>query len=192
METFEIELEICLGYTHCGGMYTGGYGTVELTDEEVDELVKLMKEKNSSDVEEIKLREVAPEIYRKLDDAYRQLAYKTEEEYWLEEGYGNYECHTYDVSDMIEYLKEKDAWNFEIDENEFKDEEGNLDEEALECAERDYLSEAMDDYLYSLHGEERYDFLRNQVGISVDVDECEYEISIPSEIIDKAFPKSGK
>lgn len=195
MPKFDIDVEICLGFSHCGGEYNDGYGEVELTDDEVDQLVKLMKEKDSSDIEEIDLKEALPEIYKKLDEAYSALAYKAEEEHWLEEGYYHDECHNYENADMIAYLKEKDAWNFEYDEEEFKDENGKLDEEALYDEECYYLhQEALDDYLAGLHGEERYDFLRNKVGIDVDMSfaVAEYEISIPAEIISLAFPEDDE
>ena len=190
MAMYEIETDICLGFSHCGGVYNSGYGEVELSDEEVDELVALMKEKDTSDVDEMDLEENLPDIYKKLDTAYRDVAYDAEEEHWLEEGYYHLECHNYEDSVMIDYIKEKGEWEFEYDEEEFKDENGELDEEALFEAECDYLhEEGLDNYLSTLDGEERKDFLRNQVGIDVDPQGCEYEIEIPSEIIAKAFPK---
>lgn len=180
MALFDIELEICLGFSHSGGVYNEGYGEVELSDQEVDQIISVMKEKGTSDIEELGLKEVLPDIYRKLDDAYRELAYRAEEEHWLEEGYYHEECHQYKDSDMIDYLKEKNAWNFEYDEEEYKDENGQLDEDALIDAECEYLhEEALEDYLSSLDGEERYDFLRNKIGIVVDPEGCDYEIEIP-------------
>lgn len=188
MPRFEIEVDICLGFSHSGGVYNDGFGEVELSDKEVEQLVNLMKEKGTSDIEELELQEMFPEIYDKLDAAYRSVAYQAEEEHWLDEGYYHEECHNFDNSEMIEYLKEKGFWNFEYDEEEYKDENGQIDKDALEWAESDYLSEAMDDYLGSLDGEERYDFLRNKVGIAVDPEGCEYEIKIPDEIVVMAFP----
>ena len=192
MPKFEIEVDICLGFSHCGGVYNDAYGEVELSDKEVEQLVNLMKEKESSNIEELELKTTLPEIYNKLDEAYNASACKAEEEHWLDEGYYHLECHNYEDADMIAYLKEKNAWNFEYDEEEFKAETGELDEEALFDAECDYLhEEALDDYLSSLNGEERYDFLRNKVGIDVDMSfsDSEYEITIPSEIIAIAFPE---
>ena len=189
MPKFDIKLKICLGFSHCGGVYNTGYGEVELTDKEVEQLVNLMKEKGTSNVEELELQEALPEIFEKLNDAYSALAYKAEEEHWLDKGYYHEECHNYEDEDMIDFLKEKDAWSFEYDEEEFKDERGKLDEEALLDAECDFLhEEALNKYLYGLSGEERYDFLRNKIGIDVEVFGCDYEVEIPSEIIALAFP----
>lgn len=193
MPIFDIELEICLGYSHSGGVYNVGFGDVELSDNEVEQLVNLIKEKGYSDIRKLKLNKVFPEIYKKLDDAYQAVAYKAEEEHWLEEGYNRYECHNYEDADMIAYLKEKDAWDFEYNEEEYIDETGKINEEVLFDAECEYLhEEGLDRYLSSLDGEERYDFIRKKVGIDVDVFGCDYEIAIPSEIIALAFPKEEK
>ena len=107
MPKFDIEVEICLGYSHCGGVYNDGCGEVELSDNEVEQLVTLMKEKGTSDIIELELEEKHPEIYKKLDEAYSSLAYKAEEEHWLDDGYYRDECHNYEDADMIAFLKEK-------------------------------------------------------------------------------------
>lgn len=190
MPVFEIESEICLGFSHFGGVYNDCCGEVELFDEETEQLVKLMRDNDSSDMEDLELEDKFPEIFNKLDKAYREAAYKAEEEHWLDEGYQHMECHQYDDADMIEYLQEKGAWDFEYDEEEFTGEDGQLDEDALTDAQNEYLhEEALDNYLTGLHGEERYDFLRNKVGIDVDVQGCDYKVEIPQEIINLAFPK---
>lgn len=193
MPKFEIDVDICLGFSHSGGVYNDGFGEVDLSDKEVEELVNLMREKGTSNIEELNLQNELPEIYQKLDKAYNAVAYKAEEEHWLDEGYYHLECHNYEDEDMIGFLKEKNSWNFAYDEEKFKDDNGELNEEALFDAECDYLhEEALDDYLAGLNGEERYDFLRNKVGIEVDVWEYEYEIAIPSEIIALAIPKEKR
>ena len=193
MPTFDIESEICLGFSHSGGVYNSAYGEVELSDDEVNQLIVLMREKDSSDIEELNLEEELPEIYKKLDEAYRETAYTAEEEHWLEEGYYRNECHDFKDEDMIEFLKSKDAWHFEYDEEDVLDENGEIDQEALEDLEYDYLHQtAIDDYYYSVHGEERYDFLRNQMGIIVDPEGCDYEVKIPEAIVVLAFPEEDK
>ena len=112
MATYEFEVDICLGFSHSGGVYNSGYGEVELSDEEVDQLVALMKGKDTSDVGEMDLEKELPEIYKKLDAAYRDAAYDAEEEHWLEEGYYHLECHNYEDSVMIDYIKEKGDGEF--------------------------------------------------------------------------------
>ena len=81
-------------------------------------------------------------------------------------------------------------WDFEYDEEEFKDGTGELDENVLYLAECDYLKEeGLDQYLSGLDGKERYDFLRNQLGIEIDDFGCKYNVEIPSAIKAIAFPK---
>ena len=69
MGTYDFDCSSFLGMSHCGSVTADGTGSVELTDDEVAALVALMKEKDSSDVEEIGLKEALPEIYEKLDAA---------------------------------------------------------------------------------------------------------------------------
>lgn len=189
MPLFNVDYEQCLGFSHSGQVYESGFSVVELTEEEVGQLITLMREKESSDIEELKLEEALPEVYKKLDTAYRKAAEDAEETHWLNEGYYHDECHNFEADDMIAYLKSKDAWDFEYDEEEFLGEDGKLDKEALADAETDYLyEEAMDNYLAGLDGDDRKDFLKNRVGIEVDLDCLSYQVGIPEEIIDLAFP----
>ncbi|MCM1139327.1 MAG: hypothetical protein NC453_12225 [Muribaculum sp.] len=187
MPVFEVYVDQNMGVSHCGDISEGGCSEVELTDAEVETLVDLIRKNGTSDVEELKLSEHHPKIFSKLNDACRAAACKAEESYWLEVGFSNPECHDFDAQDMIDYLKARNAFNFEYDEADFLDEDGNLDEEALEEAELDFLNEsALEDYVFSLPEKERKEFLRHQVGIDVDLSDIEYAVVIPQEIIDMA------
>lgn len=68
--------------SHSGAVTEDGTGTVELSDEEVDTLVRLMQEMGTADVEELELEDRCPEIFEKLDDAYRGMAWRAEELHW--------------------------------------------------------------------------------------------------------------
>ena len=54
MALYSIESEQCLGMSHSGAVTVNGESAVELSDEEVDILVKLIKEKDSTDVKELR------------------------------------------------------------------------------------------------------------------------------------------
>ena len=187
MPIFSIDEDVCMGMSHSGGITQDGEGYVELTDEDVENLISLMRRKNSIEVDELELKDTYPEIYKKLDLAYYEMTANAEEEHWLEWGYHNSECHNFESSDMIEFLKSKDAWHFEYDENDFLDEDGEVDEDELSEAENEYMYEAMDKYFYSVSGDELKNFLKDIVGIDVDLTFVEYEVKIPQEIIDMAF-----
>ena len=70
MALYSIESEQCLGMSHSGAVTVNGESAVELSDEEVDILVKLIKEKDSTDVKDLDLKHLHPDIYEKLDDDY--------------------------------------------------------------------------------------------------------------------------
>ena len=79
MAKYEIECEQSLGWSHSGEEIAKGKGFVELTDEEVEVLVNLIREKGTTDVEMLELKEKHPTIYDKLDEGYHKMAYKAEE-----------------------------------------------------------------------------------------------------------------
>lgn len=192
MPVFEVYVDQCMGFSHCGIISEDGCSEVELTDSEVETLVDLIRKNGTPDVEELKLSELFPDIYAKLDKACYEAACDAEETHWLEEGFYMPECRNFDDREMIEYLKEKNAFDFEYDKEEFLDEDGNLDEEALADAEVEFLhDEALESYMYSLDGKEKNDFLRDKVGIQVDLDYVNYTVSIPEEIVDMANKKEG-
>lgn len=80
---FDIENEICLGISHSGAVMTEGTGILELDDNEVSLLINIIKEKKTSDVDELGIEESHPNLYEKLRQAYYDMAYKAEELHWL-------------------------------------------------------------------------------------------------------------
>ena len=78
----DIENGICLGISHSGAVMTEGTGILELYDNEVSLLINI-KEKKNSDVAELGIEELHPDLYEKLRQAYYDMAYKAEELHWL-------------------------------------------------------------------------------------------------------------
>lgn len=186
--TFDIESEVCLGWSHCGPVYSSSSGTVELSDDEVSQLVELIKEKGTSNIEELDLENTYPEIYKKLDDAYFRTAYEAEELHWL--WYGYYEgVYEYDVDELLSYCEKECDFVFEGNEEDFVDEDGNFDEESYEEAKMEaFLDEWLESYIESLDPPQQIDFMKNQMNASVDMDgnEISYEVNIPDSIIELA------
>ena len=79
----DIENGICLGISHSGAVMTEGTGILELYDNEVSLLINIIKEKKTSDVDELGIEESHPNLYEKLRQAYYDMAYKAEELHWL-------------------------------------------------------------------------------------------------------------
>ena len=113
MALYSIESEQCLGMAHFGGaVVVNGESAVELSDEEVNILVQLIKEKDSTDVDELDIATSHPDLYEKLDDAYRQMAYDAEELHWLWEGYHN-GYFEYDTDKLMNYCEKELGFKFE-------------------------------------------------------------------------------
>ena len=187
MALYSIESEQCLGMSHSGAVTVHGESAVELSDEEVDILVKLIKEKGTTDVEELDLENLHPDIYKKLDEAYYSMAYKAEEMHWLWEGYyGSY--FEYDEDKLKEYCKANCGFSyvFNKEENGY-DEDEEVDEYEIEDAENEAFSEWLDEYVKGLTDDEARDFFYNHMDADLDMDNVEYTVEIPQAIINKAL-----
>ena len=187
MALYSIESEQFLGMSHSGAVTVHGESAVELSDEEVDILVKLIKEKGTTDVEELDLEHLHPAIYNKLDEAYYDMAYKAEEIHWLWEGYyGSY--FEYDEDKLKEYCKANCGFSyvFNKEENGY-DEDEEVDEYMIEDAENEAFSEWLDEYVEGLSDDEVRDFFYNHMDADLDMDNVEYTVEIPQAIINKAL-----
>ena len=173
-----------LGFSHCGEVTADGYGTVELSDEEVSALVSLMKEKGTTDVEELGLKEALPEIYEKLDDAFREAAWNATLDHWYVSGYedGVYE---YDIDAVMDHCEDKCGFKFEYDVDDYLDEDGELDEDSVWDARYDEFLDWFEAYLEEMNPEERIAFLQEHMNAEVELseDELDYEVEIPDGVI---------
>ena len=194
MALYSIESEQCLGMSHHGAVTVNGESAVELSDEEVDILVKLIKEKGTTDVEDLDLENLYPDIYEKLDDAYRNMAYDAEEMHWLWEGYNN-GYYEYDTVELMNYCERELGFKFEYDEKDYylddpedleEGEEPDIDEDQIEEDKSDAFSEWLDDYVSGLDDDEAREFFYNHMDADLNMDDVEYTVEIPQAIINKA------
>ena len=194
MALYSIESEQCLGMSHHGAVTVNGESAVELSDEEVNILVKLIKEKNSTDVGDLDLETLHPDIYKKLDEAYSDMAYRAEEIHWLWEGYNN-GYFEYDSEKLMDYCEKELGFEFEYDVKDYylddpedleEGEEPEIDEDMLEEDKSDAFSEWLDDYLSDLSDDEARDFFYNHMDADLNMDGVEYTVGIPEAIIAKA------
>ena len=193
MALYSIESEQCLGMSHHGAVTVNGESAVELSDEEVDILVKLIKEKGTTDVEALDLENLYPDIYEKLDDAYRDMAYNAEEMHWLWEGYNN-GYYEYDVYELMDYCEKNLGFSYEFKPEEYFDED-DLEyykedpesyEDEIEEAKSEAFSEWLDDYVSGLDDDEARDFFYEHMDADLNMDDVEYTVGIPQAIINKA------
>ena len=194
MALYSIESEQCLGMSHHGAVTVNGESAVELSDEEVGILVKLIQEKNSTDVGDLDLETLHPDIYKKLDEAYSDMAYRAEEIHWLWEGYNN-GYFEYDSEKLMDYCEKELGFEFEYDVKDYylddpedleEGEEPEIDEDMLEEDKSDAFSEWLDDYLSDLSDDEARDFFYHHMGAELNMDGVEYTVGIPLAIINKA------
>ena len=194
MALYSIESEQCLGMSHHGAVTVNGESAVELSDEEVDILVKLIQEKNSTDVGDLDLETLHPDIYKKLDEAYSDMAYRAEEIHWLWEGYNN-GYFEYDSEKLMDYCEKELGFEFEYDVKDYylddpedleEGEEPEIDEDMLEEDKNDAFSEWLDDYVSGLDDDEARDFFYEHMDADLNMDDVEYTVGIPQAIINKA------
>ena len=194
MALYSIESEQCLGMSHHGAVTVNGESAVELSDEEVDILVKLIQEKNSTDVGDLDLKTLHPDIYKKLDEAYSDMAYRAEEIHWLWEGYNN-GYFEYDSEKLMDYCEKELGFEFEYDVKDYylddpedleEGEEPDIDEDQIEEDKNEAFSEWLDDYVSGLDDDEARDFFYEHMDADLNMDDVEYTVRIPQAIINKA------
>ena len=181
MNVFVVKTKVFIGVRCFGAAVTKtGEAILELTDEELKALVDLINETETTDVEEMELEEKLPEIYDKIDEANLKAACIAEEDHWLEDGWGNPDV--FEPTDYLEYAEKELGYKFEYNPEDYVDEDGELDEDTLEDEKIENFQEWLTNYKDALQGEERRDFMRQF--INVEIDDVDYKITIPQEIID--------
>ena len=187
MALYSIENDTCLGISHSGAVNVESEGYVELSDKEVAKIVNLIRQKGTTDIEELELEEKYPDIYEKLREAYHNMAYNAEELYWLWEGYEN-GYFEYDIDDLLAYCEESCGFNFEFDEEDYT-EDGEFDEDALEEDKIEAFNDWLDDYVAGLEDDEVKDFFYNHMNAGLELEDVEYSVEIPEAIIKLAEKK---
>lgn len=185
MALYSIYNDTCLGWSHSGPVNVESDGFVELSDEEVAKIVELIRKEGTFYVEELRLEEVYPDIYKKLDDAFFKMAYDAEEKHWLMEGFleGYYE---YNTDELMAYCEENCGFVYEDDD------EDDTDDDDEDYAKIDYFENYwLKDYVSSLNEEEAIKFLKEHLNADVNIydDEVAYQVAIPDEIIEMAKKK---
>ena len=122
MAQYEIKFKIWGEYPHT----YNGICQVELSDDEVQQLVALMQEYNTSDAEELELEDNLPGIYEKICDACEDVAMEIVEKDWLDSSIWHLGDSDYDEEELISHCQ----WKYGCpdfdneDDDEFDDEIG--------------------------------------------------------------------
>jgi hypothetical protein len=183
-----IEEDLCLGFSHCGSVWTTAQGEFEMPDDYVETLVALIREKGTADIEELELEESHPEIYEFLNESLNEIYQHAEEAHFIREGFSMDECYEYS-DELIDYCEKECGFVYPdedyIDEFDFSDEDEE-DEEDYEYERRSHFESWICNYAKNLDDDEIIDFFYEHINNGFDYDPCEFEISIPQQIIDMA------
>ena len=187
-----------LGFGHSGEVMVYGQGQVKLTDEEVEQLVSLVRENGGNgDVKAIHLEEKHPDIYRKLDDACQEIAREAEYRHWIIEGYEN-RYYEKDLDELIEQSEEQYGYHFEYNPKDFipeedledAEEDGDyeewVDEDALYEAKSKAFHEWVDDHRKTLDSKAEVSFLAELFELDPDIRDFDYDVLIPEDIVKMA------
>ena len=193
MALYSIESEQCLGMSHSDAVTVNGESAVELSDEEVDILVKLIREKDSTNAKELDLEHLHPDIYKKLREAYYNLAYDAEEMHCLWEGYYN-GYFEYDDDELMAFCEKELDFSFEFKPEEYFDEydlkyykeDPESYEDEINELKGEAFSEWLSDYVSGLSDDEARDFFYNHMNADLNLDDIDYTVEIPEAIIAKA------
>ena len=193
MALYSIESEQFLGMSHHGAVTVNGESAVELSDEEVDILVNLIQENESTDVEELDLKNLYPAIYEKLREAYYNMAYDAEEMHWLWEGYYNH-YYEYDDEELMAYCEKELDFSYEFKPEEYFDEDDLEDykenpesyEDEIYDLKYEAFSEWLSDYVSGLSDDEARDFFYDHMNADLNMEGVKNSVRIPQAIINKA------
>lgn len=195
MKKYLIETEVDLGMSHCGSVCLEGKAYVELSDDEVSRLIQLMRETGSTDVYDMELETVYPELFEKLNDACYEAAWTPTTLHWLNEGLemaiGDPEFDEENVG--LRALMKK-AWSefgfrFRYKAKDYTDSDGRINRNRIESDRLCAFKKFIDKLLEEMDDNEKIDFYLDNFKTSLEGTEIEsYDLIIPQEIIDRAFP----
>lgn len=203
MANFRFDLKAFLGYRHFGGaVYSESAGEVDFTDEEVKTLVAIIRDNGfKTDVNDLKLSKLQPEIYEKLYDAYRDAfnCSLEKESFWDE--YKKSQLRG--ASSLMELCEKKYGFDFDtmIHNDDYRrkylrcgerylKKDGTPLKRYYQTVKKGFFSWWFDHFLYSLTRDEFDSFVCDNF---YDLDlshgewpDCQYTIEIPKEIVEMA------
>lgn len=194
MAKYGISAESFLGdYCYGESEYVDADGTVELSDDDVQKLVDLIRENGGeTDVKALNLECLYPDIYNTLADAYREICCEAQRHYWIEKNFEDRDAA--EPADLMERLENEGLFQYEADLDAIREENGldadeEPDEDTLEEAKTDAFHEWLDEYLCDLSFDEKIEFFSDYYDwyipgdVNIDESDCECEVLIPGEII---------
>ena len=134
----------------CSYTIADAHGEFEMADADVETLVALIREKKTTDIDELGIEQSHPAIYEQLNEEIDLMRYYSARGHSMREAIFNAECEwDVDTDELIDYCRQncgfKDSYFDEEDEEDLGfDYDGDFDEEAYAKAQREKEEEFYD------------------------------------------------
>jgi hypothetical protein len=129
----------------CSYTIADAHGEFEMADADVETLVALIREKGTTDIDELGIEQSHPAIYEQLNEEIDLMRYYSARNHWMRESIFNDEWDV-DTDELIDYCKRycgfKDSY-FDDEDVDF-DEDEDFDQEAYDKAQREKEEEFYD------------------------------------------------
>ena len=180
-----IDEDLCLGYSHCGSVCANAYGEFEMADADVEILVALIREKGTTDINELGIEQSHPTIYDLLEKEIYKIYQIAVTAHFIREEINDY--FEYDDG-VIDYCIQKYGFDpdEECEDEDYGDEEYEDEEEEYEAKLHSRFVNWISFYASTLSDKELVDFNSDTVNIAVDFYADEFALEIPRQIIDLA------
>ena len=180
-----IDEDLCLGYSHCGSVCANAYGEFEMADADVETLVALIREKGTTDINELGIEQSHPTIYDLLEKEIYKIYQIAVTAHFIREEINDY--FEYDDG-VIDYCIQKYGFNpdEECEDEDYEDEEYEDEEEEYEAKLHSRFVNWISFYAETLSDKELVDFNSDTVNIAIDFYADEFALEIPRQIIDLA------
>ena len=180
-----IDEDLCLGYSHCGSVCANAYGEFEMADADVETLVALIREKGTTDINELGIEQSHPTIYDLLEKEIYKIYQIAVTAHFIREEINDY--FEYDDG-VIDYCIQKYGFDpdEECEDEDYGDEEYDDEEEEYEAKLHSRFVNWISFYAETLSDKELVDFNSDTVNIAVDFYADEFALEIPRQIIDLA------
>jgi hypothetical protein len=181
-----IDEDLCLGYSHSGSVCANAYGEFEMADADVETLVALIREKETTDINELGIEQSHPTIYDLLEKEIYKIYQIAGTAHFIREEIDDY--FEYDDG-VIDYCIQKYGFNpdeyVEVDED-YEEEEYEDEEEEYEAKLHSKFVSWMRRYASTLSDKDVVDFYFDTINSVVNFDAYDFELEIPRQIIDLA------
>lgn len=180
-----INEDLCLGYSHSGSVCANAYGEFEMADADVETLVALIREKGTTDINELGIEQSHPTIYDLLEKEIYKIYQIAVTAHFIREEIDDY--FEYDDG-VIDYCIQKYGFDpdEECEDEEYEDEEYEDEEEEYEAKLHSRFVNWISFYASTLSDKELVDFNSDTVNIAINFDAYDFALEIPRQIIDLA------